>query len=78
MSNLATRKFAETINKFEENKFFAESAAVTDILEQQEEGDQNFEVELLNVPDPKKVPPGYKFKKNSEVDAKDRTFKNMY
>lgn len=33
LSNLATRKFAETINKFEENKFFAESAAVTDILE---------------------------------------------
>lgn len=33
---------------------------------------------MLNVPDPKKVPPGFKFKKNSEVDAKDRTFKNMY
>jgi len=32
----------------------------------------------LNVPDPKKVPHGLKFKKNSEVDAKDRTFKNMY
>jgi len=32
----------------------------------------------LNVPDPKKVPPGFKFKKNSEVDAKDRTFRNMY
>jgi hypothetical protein len=30
------------------------------------------------VPDPKKVPAGFKLKKNSEVDAKDRTFKNMY
>lgn len=71
LSQLASRKFNEMIEKTHDGKFLVEGALLTDLLEQDNKKLDEFEIEFDH--DTKKLIPGTKLKKNSEMEAKDIT-----
>ena len=76
LCKIANRKFNSMINKTEDNKFFAPEAILTDLLDEDEEKLNEFEVEMPNLHDRKKTLEGTNLKLNKDMDSSERTAKN--
>ena len=68
LSQLATRKFKQTINQDDANKFVCADAVITDILEQKGDEDDMFECEFKDK-NTKKMLEGTKLKYNKDVPS---------
>ena len=79
LSQIATRKFNETIDREKAGRFVLDGALVTDLLDMDKDRAKEFEVEVMeHAKNEAKMLPGISMKLNSELPASEITPKNQF